>query len=169
VTLLSVATREPPAAADTKIPRVTILSVAGSVAATEAFEVPTNRGVASPPPAPPAPSKRENPQPLKPNWDASAPRVGYGELTAPPLCTHAPDYSWLVGVLGYVPEKNVWTVRFAAGGGENIDTVTLIAPGPLTGMTSGQLVRVEGQLVAPSSGELKPGYRVRSVSPVNAR
>jgi hypothetical protein len=84
-----------------------------------------------------------------------------------PLSTHAPDYSWLVGELRYVPERNVWTVRFTSEG-EKIDTVTLIAPGPLTGMTSGRLVRVEGQMAASGSAEPNPGYQARSVSVVNA-
>jgi hypothetical protein len=82
-----------------------------------------------------------------------------------PLFTHAPDYSWLVGELRYVPDRNVWTVCFASGD-EKIDTVTLVAPGPLTGMTSGQLVRVEGHLVASGKSEPNLGYETRSVSPV---
>jgi hypothetical protein len=86
---------------------------------------------------------------------------------AHPLFTRAPDFSWLIGELRYVPERNVWTVRFAAGE-EKIDTVTLVAPGPLTGMTSGQLVRIEGHLVASSKGEPNLGYQTHSVSPVNA-
>jgi hypothetical protein len=77
------------------------------------------------------------------------------------------DYSWLVGELRYVPERNVWTLRFASEG-EKIDKVTLVAPGPLTGMTSGQLVRVEGHLVATGPSEPHLGYQTRSVSLVNA-
>jgi hypothetical protein len=87
-------------------------------------------------------------------------------VPANPLCTHASDYSWLVGELRYVPERNVWTVRFASEG-EKIDTVTLVAPGPLTGMTSGQLVRVEGHLVATNSSEPNLGYQTHLVSLVN--
>ncbi len=179
VTIVSVEAREPsPAAApatpkpttvaDTKIPRVTIVSVEGSLPATEPFAVPDPRSktIMPPtpitPPAPPAPSRRENPPPLSSNSDSKLQQFHTEDMPAHPLATHAQDYSWLVGELRYVPERNVWTVRFTSEE-EKFNTVTLLGPGPLTGLTSGQLVRVEGKLVASSIVEPQPGYQTHSV------
>jgi hypothetical protein len=181
VTILSVvprvappvlATAKTPSSADTPIPRVIIQSVEGSRAASEPFAVPTPPVVTASNHTPPVAKERPTglqPQlPEDPTLPPTLPHLDYGNMTAHPLFTHAPDYSWLIGELRYLPERNIWTVRFASVT-EKIDTVTLIAPGPLTGLTSGQLVRVAGQLIASIPGEPNPGYRVYSVSPIHLR
>jgi len=83
-----------------------------------------------------------------------------GQEAAP---SHAADYSWLIGELQYLEVRNVWRVRYATVEDEDRygGSVVLTETGPMFGHLNGQLVRVEGQLVAPDSREPSPAYRVR--------
>jgi hypothetical protein len=78
---------------------------------------------------------------------------------------HAPDYRWLVGRLQYVHVRDAWRLRFASAEDDDRHggTVTLVETGPMIGFQTGQLVRIEGQLVDPSSRQPSPPYRVQSI------
>jgi hypothetical protein len=90
-------------------------------------------------------------------------RRTFTDLTVNPAFAHAPDYSWLVGELRSIG-PDVWTVRFASVD-EDRDTVVLIDAPPMNELHSGQLVRVEGQLVDPTSHEARPAFRVTAIRP----
>jgi hypothetical protein len=78
---------------------------------------------------------------------------------------HAPDYGWLIGELHYSHVRGVWRLRYAPPDEEDPfgGTMTLVDPGPMTAYRSGQIVRVEGELIDPASREPSPPYRVRSI------
>jgi hypothetical protein len=78
------------------------------------------------------------------------------------------DHSWLVGELQYVEVRNVWRLRYASVEDEDRygGSVTLSDTGSLTGLRSGERVRVEGQLVDAESREPSPAYRVRTLQRV---
>lgn len=81
---------------------------------------------------------------------------------------HAADYSWLIGELQYVQVRDAWRLRYLPADEEDAHggTVTLIETPQLTGYRSGQLVRVEGQLVDPHSHEPSPTYRIQSLQAI---
>jgi hypothetical protein len=91
-------------------------------------------------------------------------RRTFTDLTANPAFAHAPDYTWLVGELRAIG-TDVWTVRFASVDEER-DTVLLVDAPSMVNLKSGQLVRVEGQLVDPTSHDGRPAYRVGSIHAV---
>jgi hypothetical protein len=99
---------------------------------------------------------------------ARPPRRTFPDVTAHPAFEHAPDYSHLVGTLEYARGAGVWHVRYASVNDDDPygGSVTLVDPGPMAGFTSGQLVRVEGQLVAPAAPQTRAGYRVRNLRPL---
>src|SRR5262245_51840524 len=103
------------------------------------------------------PSSRGGEEPVR--------RRTFSDITADPSFGHAPDYSWLIGRLEFLHVRNVWKVRYASLEEEDRygGSVTLIDTGPMTEFKSGQIVRVEGQLVNPESREPSPPYRVRSI------
>jgi len=89
----------------------------------------------------------------------------------PPIpYNHAPDYHWLTGELRYSPARAAWCVHYATQEEEDRHggSVTLIAPGKLTGLHSGQAVCVEGELVNPQADEPSPSYRLRNVRPLSS-
>jgi hypothetical protein len=90
-------------------------------------------------------------------------RRTFNDLTANPAFAHASDYSWLIGELRALG-PGVWTVRFASVD-EDRDTVVLVDAPAMNDMRTGQLVRVEGELVDPTSHDAKPSYRVNSIRP----
>jgi hypothetical protein len=95
-------------------------------------------------------------------------RRSYRDITAHPCFSHAEDYTWLCGQLDYVTVCQAWRLRYASV--EDDDryggAVTLIETGPMDGFKSGQLVRVEGQLLNPDNRDPKTLYRVRSIQPL---
>jgi hypothetical protein len=121
---------------DTHIPRVRIVSVVGSLPAPPDFVPPFGPAAASP-------EKRR-----------------FTGATGSHLFAHAPDYSWIIGEAKYDAAAKFWTVRF---GPEEDAMVTLLDPGPMTEVKSGQIVCVEGQLVDPTSPAAKRGYMVQGV------
>jgi hypothetical protein len=88
-------------------------------------------------------------------------RRTFTDVTVNPAFAHAPDYTWLVGELRAIG-PDVWTVRFASVDDDR-DTVVLVDAPPMNDLHSGQLVRVEGQLVDPSSHEARPAFRVTAI------
>jgi hypothetical protein len=88
-------------------------------------------------------------------------RRTFTDLTVNPAFAHAPDYSWLVGELRAIG-PDVWSVRFASVDDDR-DTVVLVDAPPIINLKPGQLVRVEGQLVDPTSHDSKTGYRVTAI------
>jgi hypothetical protein len=90
-------------------------------------------------------------------------RRTFTDLTVNPAFAHAQDYTWLVGELRSIG-PDVWTVRFASVDDDR-DTVVLVDAPPMNELRSGQLVRVEGQLVDPSSHEARPAFRVTAIRP----
>jgi hypothetical protein len=80
-----------------------------------------------------------------------------------PGLAHAPDYGWLTGELEHIRAKNVWRLRYAPADQEDRygGAVQLVGDGLPPGCKSGQLVRVEGQLVNPDAGP-RPPYWIRS-------
>jgi hypothetical protein len=92
-------------------------------------------------------------------------RRTFTDVTVNPAFAHAADYTWLVGELRSIG-PDVWTVRFASVDDER-DTVVLVDAPPMNDMHTGQLVRVEGQLVDPSSHDPRPAFRVAAIHPVD--
>jgi hypothetical protein len=88
-------------------------------------------------------------------------RRTFTDLTVNPAFAHAPDYSWLVGELRSMG-PDVWTVRFASVD-EDVDTVVLVDAPAINNLKNGDLVRVEGQLVDPTTHESKAPYRVTAI------
>jgi hypothetical protein len=81
--------------------------------------------------------------------------------------TNSQDFSALVGVLSHNPVHNTWRLHYAPAGADDRfgGSVTLEGANPsLYGYASGQVVRVEGELVNPTTTELSPAYRARSVA-----
>ncbi len=85
-----------------------------------------------------------------------------------PSCGAAADHQWLVGQLIYDAQRDRWLVRYA--GPESKDPfggeLELLRTGPMDGFRSGQLVRVEGELVDPAPFQIVPAYCVRSLNRV---
>jgi hypothetical protein len=155
-----------PSAPDTKIPKVTIISIEGSSPVAEPYLVPITYRVPATPPAPPMPeAAREQNRPAPAPATPIVGRSREGDPTVHPKFAHAVDYSWLVGELRYMPEENAWMVRFAPAR-DPVNTVKLVAPGPMSGLTGGQLVQVVGSMVPVTPGT-KPGYRVRGIVAVS--
>jgi hypothetical protein len=77
----------------------------------------------------------------------------------------AGDYSWLLGELQYIRSRNVWRLRYLDGDAEDRygGTVTLVGEGLPHDCQSGQMVRVEGQVVNPDSSDPRPPYWVRKL------
>ncbi len=97
-----------------------------------------------------------------------APRRSFADITAKPEFGHASDYSWLTGELSHIPSKNQWRLRFASIDDEDKygGSVTLDASLELRGFLSGQLVRVEGEVIDKDSRDIAPKYRVKIIAPV---
>jgi hypothetical protein len=76
---------------------------------------------------------------------------------------HAADYGWLTGELEHIQAKNVWRLRYAPADQEDRygGAVQLVGDSLPPGCKSGQVVRVEGQIVNPDAGP-RPPYWVRS-------
>jgi hypothetical protein len=90
-------------------------------------------------------------------------RRTFNDLTVNPAFAHAADYSWLVGELRNLA-PGVWTLRFASVDDER-DTVVLVDAPAMNDMRTGELVRIEGQLVDPASHDSRPAYRVNTIRP----
>ena len=93
-------------------------------------------------------------------------RRSFPDITARPEFAHAPDYSWLVGELHLIPQKNQWRLRFASieeedkyGGGVTLDA----GPQMMKECQNGMMVRVEGALADTDAREPSPSYRVRGI------
>lgn len=82
---------------------------------------------------------------------------------ANPGYAHAPDYGWLTGELEHIRAKKVWRLRYAPADQEDRygGAVQLVRESLPPGCKSGQVVRVEGQVVNPNAGA-RPPYWVRS-------
>jgi hypothetical protein len=91
-------------------------------------------------------------------------RRTFTDTTAHPAFGHAPDYSWLVGALDYVKSRDAWCLRYASVDEDDRygGTFALVNPGPMAAYRSGQLVRVQGEMV----DQPAPGYRVRALTPL---
>jgi hypothetical protein len=115
--------------------------------------------------AAPTPLPKETIVPMAGPADRPVSRRSYADITANPCYAHAADYSSLTGELQLIHPSNIWCLRYASVEEEDRygGSVTLIETGPMTEYTSGQCVRVEGQLVNPDSRERSPAYRVRSI------
>jgi hypothetical protein len=109
------------------------------------------------------------PQPAGNEPKPASPLQGPEAPPAVPALGHAADYGWLVGRLQYVHVRNAWRIRYA--GPDEADrhggSVTLVDPGPMTGYRSGQLVRVEGQILDPGSRDPSPAYQVHLIQPLS--
>jgi len=94
-----------------------------------------------------------------------SPRVSDDAITT---FGHAPDYSWLIGELQFVHQRNVWKLRYAPVDTEDPygGAVTLTNSNGTASYRVGQVVRVEGQLVDPDSHVPSPSYRVRSLKTI---
>jgi hypothetical protein len=77
----------------------------------------------------------------------------------------------LFGVLDFNAHRGTWRLRYADAGDEDRygGCVTLDGVGrQMEGYASGQLVRVEGEMVNPESRDINPAYRVKDMRPVSA-
>jgi hypothetical protein len=79
--------------------------------------------------------------------------------------SYAADHSCLIGYLYEAPEAGTWCIRYAVPEQKDVHggSLKLVNPGAFGGLRSGQLVRVEGQLIAPAPHEIKPAYFVRGL------
>ena len=105
---------------------------------------------------------------INPYREGPAGRRTFTDITAHPKFAHDPNYRWLVGRLDYSKVRQTWTLRFASveeddryGG-----SVTLDNSGRMAAFQSGQLVRVEGQLVDADDTRPRPSYHAHSIQPV---
>lgn len=73
---------------------------------------------------------------------------------------HAADYAWLMGELQYIQTRKAWHLRYAPTDEQDPygGTVTLVGDGLTSECKSGQIVHVEGNLINPESGDLRPLY-----------
>jgi hypothetical protein len=145
------ATPEPPLAVELTPPPPLKASIARS------DEVPDLRGVAriDPPALPePAPAPREHRTP--------APE------SPPSTYAHAPDFSWLSGILEPGRTAKILLLRFSTDDSDRFGgSVTLVLDEKqAVGLRVGQAVRVEGALLDPDADGLRPGYRVSAVKPL---
>jgi hypothetical protein len=80
---------------------------------------------------------------------------------------HADDYKWVAGILDRHQKGGYWTLRYAPSGDDDPwgGKVRLIEDERLTGFTSGDVVYLEGELLAPRSAveTAYPPYRVTDV------
>src|SRR5205823_800535 len=126
---------------------------------SECVPAPHPAAVSAPTPAPapaPTPAPMPVPEARVASLPESVPQAGFG---------HAEDYSWLTGELQYIRARNVWRLRYSPPDQEDRHggAVVLVTDGLPSGCQSGQIVRVEGQLVNPESDEARPPYWVRSL------
>lgn len=87
------------------------------------------------------------------------------DITARAEFNHSSDYATLTGELSYSPLKNQWRLRYRSIAEEDRygGSVTLDASTELKEFTSGQFVRVQGEVVDKDSRQTSPRYRVRNV------
>ena len=81
---------------------------------------------------------------------------------------HAPDYKWVAGILDRHQKGGYWTIRFADSGTDDPwgGKVRLLSEDRLAGFESGDVVYVEGELLAPrtaADNTTYPPYRVTEV------
>jgi hypothetical protein len=95
------------------------------------------------------------------------------EVSAPVAsCGHAPDYSWLQGVLAR-DAQGLWELRYGdpAVADDNDGVVSLEGDPRLGPFREGDLIRVEGEVLPDEEaesggmGKWPPGYRIRVVCP----
>jgi hypothetical protein len=105
---------------------------------------------------------------INPFREGAPGRRTFTDITAHPKFAHDPNYRWMVGRLDYSKVRQTWTLRFASveeddryGG-----SVTLDNSGRMAAFQSGQLVRVEGQLVDADDTRPRPSYHAHSIQPV---
>jgi hypothetical protein len=121
--------------------------------------------------------------PAGPDGFAPAPKIGLPDpptvavrppVAAPPLPLrpgqrfgHADDFKWVAGILDRHQKGGYWTLRYAPSGDDDPwgGKVRLIGDDRLAGFTSGDVVYVEGDLLAPRSAveTAYPPYRVTDV------
>jgi hypothetical protein len=123
--------------------------------------------------------------PPGPDGFAPAPKIGLPDLppavgVRPPAADgrpvplrpgqrfgHADDYKWVAGILDRHQKGGYWTLRYAPSGDDDPwgGKVRLIEDERLTGFTSGDVVYLEGELLAPRSAveTAYPPYRVTDV------
>jgi hypothetical protein len=125
--------------------------------------------VAKPAPPPAVPDVSQGPVTFTPHKFSQ--RRTFSDLTARPGFAHAPDHSWLIGELTYLPSKKVWRLRYASVEEDDCyhGSVILLDPGPLTGYHSGEMVRVDGQMVSSMFREFDPPYRVLFIQPLEGQ
>ena len=139
------------------LPEVVLLGVGGEAGRTMTL--------ASGSAAAPAGSKPE-PASLAPELSQSqggAVPPPVADTTANPGYAHADDYGSLTGELEHIRAKNVWRLRYAPADQEDRygGSVQLVGDGLPPDCKSGQVVRVEGQVMNPEAGP-RPPYWVRS-------
>jgi hypothetical protein len=78
---------------------------------------------------------------------------------------HDPNYHWLVGTLDYSRIQDAWVLRYGSYEAEDRygGCVTLVAPGRGVALKQGQTVRVEGDLIDPTSQQMRPAFQVRNI------
>lgn len=99
-------------------------------------------------------------------------RRSFTDVTAKPGMGHADNYTWLKGELQYLHGANVWNLRYASVDEEDKfgGSVTLVEMSRQSNFQSGQMVRVEGEVLDQESKPLGgQGYkfRVRSIEAIN--
>jgi len=109
-----------------------------------------------------------------PQEASSAP--GMSTMPAPPdskpaaMTGHAADYSWLYGEVHYDHISRGWRLRYASL--DEIDrwggAVILAAESSLDKLKEGQIVKVQGRLLEPANSKASPGYRVDSITVIDA-
>jgi hypothetical protein len=106
---------------------------------------------------------------VNPYREGIAGRRTFTDITAHPKFAHDPNYRWLVGRLEYSKIRQTWTLRFASVEEEDRygGSVTLDNPGRMAAFQTGQLVRVEGQLVDPEDSRPRPSFHAYSIRPVD--
>lgn len=108
--------------------------------------------------------------------DNELPKIVNGTPPAPPLPMrpgekygHAPDYRWLAGVLDKHAKGGFWTLRYADASADDAwgGKVRLMDDPRLRGFGDGDLIYVEGELVAPpksaADAPAYPPFRVADV------
>ncbi|GIW80281.1 MAG: hypothetical protein KatS3mg105_2088 [Gemmatales bacterium] len=97
--------------------------------------------------------------------EAAAPRRSYADITAHPSFYHSQDYGVLIGTLQYLHVDQSWRLRYASIDEEDRygGSVTLVETGSMEQFNNGDVVRVTGQFLDPSSREPAPRYRVHSI------
>jgi hypothetical protein len=157
---------------------------AGTVIVTQLPDPPptTTQVAEQQPPAPPAtlPAAKTEAemQPASyavttPKVDPSKNRRSFADISARPGFAHADNYGWVQGELQYLHSHQCWRVRYASVDEDDKygGYVVLEEAGRMMGnLQSGQMVRVEGEVLEPSSSEMGSKsyrYRVRSIEPMS--